>query len=38
MDGVVNRLLITTVGGVVKAGETIMEVVPAEDRLLINAA
>ena len=37
MDGVVNRLLITTVGGVVKAGETIMEVVPAEDRLLINA-
>ena len=37
MDGVVNRLLITTVGGVVKAGETIIEVVPAEDRLLINA-
>ncbi len=37
MDGVVNRLLVTTVGGVVKAGETIMEVVPAEDRLLINA-
>ena len=37
MDGVVNRLLITTVGGVVKAGETIMEVVPAEDRLLITA-
>ena len=37
MDGVVNRLLINTVGGVVKAGETIMEVVPAEDRLLINA-
>ncbi|MCK6374372.1 MAG: HlyD family type I secretion periplasmic adaptor subunit [Zoogloea sp.] len=37
MDGVVNRLLINTVGGVVKAGETIMEVVPAEDRLLITA-
>ena len=37
MDGVVNRLLINTVGGVVKAGETIMEIVPAEDRLLINA-
>ena len=37
MDGVVNRLLVNTVGGVVKAGETIMEVVPAEDRLLINA-
>ena len=30
-------LLINTVGGVVKAGETIMEVVPAEDRLLITA-
>ena len=37
MDGVVNRLLITTVGGVVKAGETIMEVVPADERLLITA-
>ncbi len=37
MDGVVNRLLINTVGGVVKAGETMMEVVPAEDRLLITA-
>jgi adhesin transport system membrane fusion protein len=37
MDGVVNRLLVNTVGGVVKAGETIMEVVPAEDRLLITA-
>ncbi|MBL8452135.1 MAG: HlyD family type I secretion periplasmic adaptor subunit, partial [Zoogloea sp.] len=28
LDGVVNRLLIPTIGGVVKAGETIMEVVP----------
>jgi len=37
MDGVVNRLLLNTVGGVVKAGETIMEVVPAEDKLLIAA-
>ncbi|WP_374267410.1 HlyD family type I secretion periplasmic adaptor subunit [Zoogloea sp.] len=37
MDGIVNRVLVTTVGGVVKAGETIMEVVPAEDRLLITA-
>lgn len=37
LDGVVNRLLVTTVGGVVKAGETIMEVVPAEERLLITA-
>ncbi|HOB47522.1 MAG TPA: HlyD family type I secretion periplasmic adaptor subunit [Zoogloea sp.] len=37
MDGVVNRVLVNTVGGVVKAGETIMEIVPAEDRLLITA-
>lgn len=37
MDGVVNRLLITTLGGVVKPGETIMEIVPADDRLLISA-
>lgn len=37
LDGVVNRLLIPTIGGVVKAGETIMEVVPAEERLLVAA-
>lgn len=37
MDGTVNRVLLNTVGGVVKAGETIMEVVPAEDKLLIAA-
>ena len=37
MDGTVNRVLLNTVGGVVKAGETIMEIVPAEDKLLIAA-
>jgi len=37
MDGVVNRLLINTVGGVAKAGETIMELVPVQDSLLITA-
>lgn len=37
LDGVVNRVLVTTIGGVVKAGESIMEVVPAGDRLLITA-
>ncbi|MBL8429168.1 MAG: HlyD family type I secretion periplasmic adaptor subunit [Dechloromonas sp.] len=37
MDGTVNRLLLNTVGGVVKAGETIMEIVPAEDKLLIGS-
>jgi adhesin transport system membrane fusion protein len=35
-DGVVNRLLISTVGGVAKAGETIMELVPVKDTLLIS--
>ncbi len=37
MDGVVNRLIISTEGGVAKAGETIMELVPVNDRLLIAA-
>jgi adhesin transport system membrane fusion protein len=37
MDGVVNRILISTVGGVAKAGETIMELVPVQDTLLISA-
>lgn len=37
MDGIVNRLLISTVGGVAKAGETIMELVPVQDTLLITA-
>ncbi len=37
MDGVVNRLLINTVGGVAKAGETIMELVPVQDTLLVTA-
>ena len=37
MDGIVNRLLINTVGGVAKPGETIMELVPVQDTLLITA-
>jgi adhesin transport system membrane fusion protein len=37
MDAVVNRLLINTVGGVAKAGETLMELVPVQDTLLITA-
>lgn len=36
-DGIVNRLLITTVGGVARPGETIMELVPLDDRLLVTA-
>ena len=37
MDGVVNRLLLSTEGGIAKPGESIMEVVPMEDTLLIAA-
>lgn len=36
-DSVVNRLLISTVGGVAKAGETLMELVPLKDTLFITA-
>lgn len=37
MDGVVNRVLINTVGGVAKPGETILELIPIQDTLLIAA-
>lgn len=37
MDGVVNRLLVNTRGGVAKPGETLMEIIPLEDELLISA-
>ncbi len=35
--GIVNNLQVTTVGGFVGAGETIMQVVPVGDRLLVEA-
>ena len=35
--GYVNRVLVSTIGGVVSPGETIVEVVPSEDTLLIEA-
>jgi adhesin transport system membrane fusion protein len=35
--GVVNRVLVATVGGVVAPGETIVELVPSEDTLLVEA-
>lgn len=38
IDGVVNRVLVATIGGVVQPGETILEVVPSEDTLLVEAA
>jgi len=35
--GVVNRVLVSTVGGVVAPGQTIVEVVPSEDSLVVEA-
>ncbi len=35
-DAVVNRLLVSTLGGVARAGETIMELVPIEDSLQVS--
>ncbi|NUU00788.1 HlyD family type I secretion periplasmic adaptor subunit [Herbaspirillum robiniae] len=37
MDGVVNRVLINTVGGVVKPGDPIIEMTPSDDKLVIEA-
>jgi adhesin transport system membrane fusion protein len=36
-DGVVKNIRYTTVGGVVRSGDPIMEVVPADDRLVVEA-
>jgi adhesin transport system membrane fusion protein len=37
IDGVVHRVLVQTVGGVVQPGETIVEVVPAGDAPMVEA-
>jgi adhesin transport system membrane fusion protein len=37
VDGVVKNLYVTTVGGVVKAGGTVLDIVPGGDRLVIEA-
>ena len=37
VTGVVQRLFFNTIGGVVKAGESIMEIVPTNDTLIINS-
>jgi len=34
--GIIQRVLLNTVGGVVKPGETIMEIIPTDDKLIIN--
>ncbi len=37
VDGVVNRVLVSTIGGVVSPGETIVEVSPSADSLIVEA-
>lgn len=37
MDGIVRNVRITTVGGVARAGEEIMQIVPADDDLIVEA-
>lgn len=37
VNGVVNRVLVTTTGGTVKAGEPIVEIVPSDDVLVVEA-
>ncbi len=37
VDGVVNRVYMNTLGGVVKPGDTIVELTPADEKLLIEA-
>jgi len=37
IDGVVNQVLVTTVGGVVQPGQPIVELVPRDDSLLVEA-
>ncbi len=36
MDGIVNRVLVTTTGGVVQSGEPLVEIVPIEEEFLIE--
>ncbi|MBB4267069.1 HlyD family type I secretion periplasmic adaptor subunit [Roseospira visakhapatnamensis] len=36
-EGIVQNLMVHTIGGVVRPGETLMEIVPEEDRLIIEA-
>ncbi|MGB0360769.1 MAG: HlyD family efflux transporter periplasmic adaptor subunit, partial [Endozoicomonas sp.] len=37
MDGIVKKIHITTLGGVVQPGMSLMEIVPIEDNLLVEA-
>ena len=37
MDGVLNKLSITTIGGVVRPGEEILQIIPREEALFVEA-
>jgi adhesin transport system membrane fusion protein len=37
VKGIIKQLMISTIGGVVKPGEDLVEIVPLEDRLLVEA-
>ncbi|MEQ8506027.1 MAG: HlyD family type I secretion periplasmic adaptor subunit [Rhodospirillales bacterium] len=37
INGIVQKMVVTTVGGVVKSGEPILEIVPTGDKLVIEA-
>jgi len=37
VNGTINRLLVNTVGGIVKPGMDIVEIVPSQDNLLVEA-
>ncbi|MBF0174396.1 MAG: HlyD family type I secretion periplasmic adaptor subunit [Magnetococcales bacterium] len=37
MDGIVKRMFLNTIGGIIHPGETILEITPIEDALIIEA-
>jgi adhesin transport system membrane fusion protein len=37
VSGYIKQILVDTQGGVIKAGETVIEIVPADDRLVVEA-
>jgi len=37
MKGIVNRIFVATLGGIVKPGDPIVEIVPADDQLVVEA-
>ena len=37
MKGIVNRVFVSTIGGIVKPGDAILEIVPGDDQLVVEA-